>query len=284
MSVKGAFVGYRNWLEGWDASLPWTFQYANGRSCSLGPVAGFPAENLHIRQLSEKTRFGLTSPADTDCSVKLLYPSGMTGRAMNLICVLGPNPPDSIVWQNESESGTLFPIAQSFMQIRNPLTTMYAFPEIKRVGSIELVWDIPPSGDYFELTRIYGTFALNIQIGVDGNWSLDIKDTGDLDTSEGEQWYESKGVRTRRLNVSTSALSVDEAFSDETTFSFYDNPSIYDMMLEAGTTGDVIIIPRSSTGKWISRLAIYGHLQDMPQIRHLSADLFATSFTVVEER
>ncbi len=284
MSVEGAFVGYRNWLDGWDVFSPWTFEYTNGRSCKLKPVAGFPANNLYKRQLSTRSRFELDGTSGTDCSVKLLDPSGMLGRAMNLICVLGPNPPDSILWANNITSGTIFPISQSFNQVRNPLTTIYIMPVVNSVGSIELVWNEPPGVDFFELTRIYGTFALNLPVGVDGSWTLSMYDTGNLDTSAGQQWYESKGIRTRKLNVSTSILSVDQAFSDSTTFSFFDNPSVYDMMLEAGTTGDVIIVPRSSSGKWVSRSAIYGHLQDMPEIRHLSGDMFSTYFSVIEER
>ena len=134
--------------------------------------------------------------------------------------------------------------------------------------------------------RLWAGPALFLPDGIDAGWQMGFRDSGTLDATAGQQWVESPGARTRVLN-----LPLEGARDTETTWGFADgsglvtNPmSLNALQLEAGTTGEVIAIARTSTQQWIRRCAIYGHIEQPFAIGHKAGPYWGTSLTVVEER
>ncbi len=121
--------------------------------------------------------------------------------------------------------------------------------------------------------------------GVMASWNIATVDSGTLESSEGQQWYENVGVKTRVLTVSVDGMSSEVAFGfedDEATDPLA--PCVHRASLYLGETGECIMLPRTSTYPWLSRLGIYGHLRDPIAISHQAGNNFSTSFTVIEER
>jgi hypothetical protein len=140
--------------------------------------------------------------------------------------------------------------------------------------------------------RLYISDAIVFDSGMDDGWELDFDERGTLDDTDGGQFYEEKRDRTRVLRVACTDMDRLTAFgfgaSDATAA---DIMSVQGMQLEAGCTGDIVVIPKYDTsdpsnGLWMRRLAMYGHIDasQRPTIRKQSGDFYATSFAVIEER
>jgi hypothetical protein len=283
-----SYIGYRNWFDGQSGRYPlspWTFAYSLGLPDDLAPMVGYPAENLQERQLSSVARFervgggAVTGP----CGVELVNPFASGITAINIIVVIGRDLPDYIGYYIGGYSLVAVSAGGAYSMADNQSIGFYLLPAGLTPGNIKLQWNDIPPGDYYELSRVYITNALELSDGVESNWNLGFDDSGTLEDSEGKQWYENKGVRTRKLSFNVSAMPATVAFSPESG-SLFSNTSILDMAFHAGQTGDVIAIPRSQNGEWIFRAAVYGHFQNTPTISHQAGDNYATSFTVIEER
>jgi len=144
-----------------------------------------------------------------------------------------------------------------------------------------------PIGSYREIARVWLGDAVVIPEGVDANWDLGFVEPGRLDTSSGQQVYEEKKNRVRTLRVSLSKMPAEIAFGfAEGSASAADTPSIEGLQFSAGATGEVVILPRSTSALWNRRLGIYGHIDanSRPTIHHDAGDFYSTEFVAIEER
>lgn len=143
-----------------------------------------------------------------------------------------------------------------------------------------------PSATKFTVSRAWIGDALVLPDGVDGGWSMTFRDSGSLDYTDGQQWVESPGVKTRVLNIPIEgARSTEESWGfvdgeEETTL----HANLHGLQMEAGTTGEVIAIPRTSTDAWIRSTAVYGHIEQPWSIGHKAGPYWGATLTIVEER
>ena len=133
--------------------------------------------------------------------------------------------------------------------------------------------------------RLYIGEAIDLDRGIDAKWRLGFRDSGKLDASAGQQFFEDVGVRTHTLSLTLSAVPTVVAWGmtdDSEQIITYDN--LHALQLEAGTTGEVIFIPRTLTGLWIQNAAVYGHIANPWEIEHQAGPNWYASFAIEEER
>lgn len=283
----GALIAYRNWSDGAGSVAPWTFNYALGYPDDLQPVTGYPAENVRTRQLAHVARFerkpggAVTGP----CAVELV--AAGSALPVRVVMVIGYGLPSAIMYKPSGSSYVSTPIVSGYQShLAIPAQGFAFIPAGTDVESIRLYWDDLPI-DYYEIGRIIVADALEFSEGVDARWSLAADDPGELGASKGRQWYESPMPRTRRLSVSVGIMDSVQAFGiDENgvTSSSAPIPSIQDLQMHAGNTGEVVLVPRTGPGQWAYRAGVYGHLERPPIIQHLTGPHYATSLVAVEER
>lgn len=166
-------------------------------------------------------------------------------------------------------------------------------------GQTEIIQELPPDiplnsqfdidwqngvADVFSLARLWIGPALELPNGIDAAWSMSFADTGTLEASEGQQFYARTGVRQRLLSLSLTGIDTKTAWgmSDaDLAISTYNN--LHQLQLDAGTTGEVIVIPRTQTPAWIRRVSLYGHITREWSIEHQAGPNWRASFTVAEE-
>lgn len=282
-----AVIAYRNWFDGVGSIPAWTFNYAGlGYPDQLQAVAGFPAENLRKRQLSEVARFELTAaPVSGPCAVEFVASGG--GFPVALIGVVGANLPDSILYK---PSGSGFVSAEMLTgyspSLAIPSQCFALVPVGTTVEKVRLLWNDPPT-EYYELARVFIADAIVLPNGVNAAWSLGFDDSGDLAESAGSQWYSNEKLKTRRLSISLFPLTPEVSFGVDdggvAIPSLTPVPSMLDLQMYAGTTGEVIVLPRS-TGEWAYRAGIYGHIERPFEIQHVAGPNFRANLAVIEER
>lgn len=161
----------------------------------------------------------------------------------------------------------------------------YLDQPLPAAGQIRLEF---PESDTTPLSfgRLWFGDALVLPDGVDAGWSMSFRDSGSLDATDGQQWVESPGVITRVLTV-----PLEGARNTETHWGWKDGGSyvtnrmsLNALQLEAGTTGEVIAVARTSTDLWTQRTTVYGHIEQPWAIGHTAGPHWAATLTIVEER
>lgn len=277
--MAGAYFGYRNLFDGWTLNID------GGPGTDNQPLAGFPLANMQARQLSRVSRI---TNLDTVSGNPLFIPFDAPAPFdANLVMVFG-SAPTSITLTIGASNHT-FPVFYSSdaAEIDLPRFSWLLIPPAYRTGiervTLEYGMVFPPA--YVEIGRVYVANALIVPDGVDVGWSLDVDDAGTVDASEGRQWYEERGKRTRRLGFAVSLRESTAVFGfAEGATSASDVPSFQAMQMLAGATGEVVVIPRSGTELLVRRLAVYGHLERPLEIRNRSGLHFDVSGRVIEER
>jgi hypothetical protein len=146
-------------------------------------------------------------------------------------------------------------------------------------------WISTDADGWRSIGRLWIGDALILPNGVDARWQQGVLEFGQLDTSAGRQAYENPAARSRTLMCPLSKLDTMQAFGfDEGDTSAADVPCIQSLQLDVGATGEVIVLPRTSSSIWMRRLGIYGHLAKPPTIAHESGPYFSTTLRVIEER
>lgn len=134
--------------------------------------------------------------------------------------------------------------------------------------------------------RVWIGPAVVFERGTDADWAIDIVDPGALDVSAGGQWFGSPRPKVRKLSFNVTGIKTDQAVG--TIDAVEDDPTYPCVLLAAqavGTTGEVIVIPRASIDRWVTRTGIYGHFHGNGlNLRHLAGPNFSTSGSVIEER
>ena len=146
-------------------------------------------------------------------------------------------------------------------------------------------WAVPPGVTYRELGRLFLGPLLALSKGPSEGWGFTVLDDGEVDVSDGRQAYEDARDHGRSLSIACANLSVQEAYGfSSTDSSGGDVPSIQDMLMTVGATGEVIAIHRMDSPLWIARTAIYGRLtKDSLRIQHVAGDTYRWDATLIEE-
>lgn len=250
-------------------------------------IAGYPLANLQKRQLSSKCRmtYGnaitltFTAPVQPDVVALLGTNCTMSNSAIRT------------EYSDDGSSWMALPLV--YLNDGGVLSLpRHLYADISTVAA-HRYWRITPyleamnGATYVEMSRLWLGPAIVLDKGVDSNWSLSFDDAGSLDASRGRQYYEEPGTRTRVLRVSISKMPSDIAFGyAANAASAADVPSIQGLQMEAGVTGEVIALPRTSSVLAMRRMGVFGHVDpnDRPAINHIDGDVYSTQFSVVGER
>jgi hypothetical protein len=281
--------GTRNWVD--DPAT--TVEFGSGDYTELD---GYPLSNLLKRQSSTVARWlgpglpGVVSLHITFAEPRPVAVVGLLGcnfRAANTVAALTVNARIGGTWHE--------PIAAISNQDGGARSLPYNLVAPMPIGSDgsrpmvdELLliaeWDAF-GAEFTQAARLWAADGLVLSDGVDAGWEMQVIETGTVSVSKGQQAYEDPNVRVRQINLPLDGITTEAAwgFRDGDTEAA-DVPSINDLQLEAGATGEVLVIGRTFTPVWVRRTALYGRLVTVPLIVHKSGELWTSSVSVIEER
>jgi|GEM_PF-2942934 len=285
-----AVIAYRDYVD--DATL----------SGAATIVSGFPVSNVQSRQLSSTTRIS------TSGTPEIIVDLGAT-RVVRLVSMLGINArfsaannttieyratpsapwqPVAVTWPTDGGAASRLELAREVAPALHCVIEDGPADGGINARQIRIVcgWGPATGETYYEIGRLWVSDALVLPAGVDGTWSMGFREPGKLDVSAGLQAYESPRARPRVLRCSLSKVSTLDAygFVDGDTVAF-ERPSLQGLQMYAGTTGEVIVLPRTSSPLWTRRIGVYGHVAQEFDIQHIDGGWFrADGFAVEEER
>lgn len=266
---------------------------------ATGTVApDFPLTNLRVRQLSTVTRISRVSLQTMQLEIFLDRGVGAPNIVGGVAAVIGinavagsPQPLALSVGSSTTASGYVgIGGTLSFVDAGVPALPQSIFCEItgtiQRYLRVAAQWFVGAGVTYGSIGRLWLGPAIVIDGGVDDQWELDYVDPGAIVSSSGGQVYERPKPRRRVLRCNLSSLKSKHAFGMTAGVSGGDVPSLQGLQMEAGLTGEVIVVPRSSSDLWNRRAAIYGHLDSSGRgsIVKNEGDNYSTSLIVIEER
>lgn len=272
------------------------------REVSAPALANFPASNLLTRQLSATWR------ADLAGTPEIFMDRGADDtRPVRVVALLATNRAaaaatgEDIYVFGSDDNAAWYPISVTLgatdagvPSLPGNAVTLVGesfvdtFPRYVRIRPR---W-IPKDGASFvEAGRLLLGDALVFPDECDGNWEFSVRDRGRIDEAAGLQVYPAVSKRQRVLRMAVTSVPTETAygFSDDATEASA-VPSLQDLMLHAGSTGEVLVLIRGSiddakTALWARRLGIYGHLtDDSLTIRHDDGPHYSTTLTFIEER
>lgn len=267
--MAGAYFAYRNLFQ------PENYEVVVGLDTTED--SNFPLSNLYERQLSSVGR--VTSPSVPS----IVFNALASHYECNLIAFIGENAPIEIYVNGVTSYTQTYFESPEMLEVL-PKISIFCIPPTN-IETIEATLIGATAPGPYELGRVYMARAINLPLGVDARWSIGFKDSGNLENSEGQQFYENRGVRTRRLSFTCNVLTERQAYGIASgNISAYDEASFQAMQYYAGETSEVIIVPRSTTALDIRRLAIYGHLENAFSLNHDSGIYYSCSLAALEER
>lgn len=259
------------------------------------PMAGYPLSQLQVRQLSDVCRISTLSSQIITVDLGSL-------QRIDLVAMLGVNHATGARATTDLQVQTALVSGGPWTSVSASLPQDAGSPDLPRHiiaatkagdGSplatrflrFTLGWNTGGAA-YREIGRLYIGRAIELEEGIEGNWTLSANDPGSLDASVALQYYEERRDRGRLMHFRHGTMPCLAAYGfppDAVSVPTY-VPSVDDLFMAAGTTGDVIFIPRSQSPLWIRRTAIYGHFtEDSLAMDQVDGDSFAWSGTVVEE-
>lgn len=259
---------------------------------------GYPLDMVRARPLSDFTRISGSSDGNqADATILVDLGAGYANLPTpTLFGVLGTNGVVSgvpactmTVSRSNSPAGPWTVVAapgfvdNSMLPLPAGVVSSASAPASMRYYKFAVT--VRTASPYVDIGRLWMGDSIILPNGVDGNWSVGFIDSGTLDSSKGKQVRESLGVRLRAVRVSLSGVETPESFGFIEGDSFAGNvSSLQGLQLDAGCTGEVIMIPRELPRIWTARLGVYGHISQPWEIQHLDGPKFHAEFTVVEER
>jgi hypothetical protein len=124
-----------------------------------------------------------------------------------------------------------------------------------------------------------------VTTGIQTNWAPTVIDDGQTKISQGGQKYHERRRRRRRLDISflnMSKLSLLGAAGEILGGGeLYFQPHLAELLMAAGTTSDLIVLPRDTTLEKY-KVGLYGSLADVSGPTHQKGDLYNCSFKVIE--
>lgn len=272
---------YRNFVDG--AAL-------------TGPVlAGYPLSNLQTRELSRVCRMPLAP------NQSIVVDLGAVMRVDGVAALATNHAQDSRASSDlivETGAAIGGPWVPSSIGLPNdtglPDLPRHVIGRIRTSGGAAIStrylrvtpnWTVQPGDAYRELGRLMLSRTLDLSNGPSQGWGFGVIDRGSLDESDGGQAYEDRRDRGRSLTVTCANLSVMEAYGFTTAAVAAGNvPSIQDMLMAVGATGELIAIHRADSPLWIRRTSIYGHLTpESLRLQHVAGDTYRWDATLIEE-
>jgi hypothetical protein len=263
---------------------------ADASTITASSIAGNPADNLKIRQLSTNWRAIPPVPSPVVIGVDLGFTYNVSLIAL-LACVNIDYLSSTV---RVSEDGVIWSAPYSLTGGNDegvpdlPRNTFKIFDSATLVQFVELSV-VSESGDPSGVVgagRLWVGDAFSHPDGADTSWSLKTIERGSVDESEGLEVYPSTKPRGRELRMSFTGLDSFYAYGvDADGLGPASNvPSLQDLHTHVGAIGEVIAMPRS-VGVWPRRAGIYGRLsEDSLDIRHEDGPNFASDVRVIEER
>jgi len=276
-----ALVGYRNLADAATVT-------------ATASLIGYPITNVQVRQLSATWR------ANASSNPKIVIDLG-TQKSIMLVALLGINAgafsigdatieysTDGVSWTPDpsvvlpGDGGS--PDLPRCLIVRIPPQLLGVKRQTRWIR-ITPAWNRLGGAPYFEVGRLWISDAIEFPDSIDSAWTLLASDSGSIDDSRGLQVYEDKGSRGRVLRARFPAMKTEQAYGfAETDASAVNAPSVDDLFMAAGKTGEVLFIPRADSPLWIRRTAIYGHLTpDSLALGHLAGNRYSWDATVEEE-
>ncbi len=236
-----------------------------------------PISNLQRRGLAE-----FAEPVD-ESSVLYVYPDAWAGD-IDFVAFLGVAAGTYEVQRWDTDE--LLPVWVSVASVTTPpdepryglpIHVFIAMVEPLRAGNIVR---LACTG---RVSRLWAGPSLRLPNGVGAQWRMGFRDYGNLEAGEGRTHVETPGVRARVLTI-----PVGSALGTEVAWGIADGGpqavNLHALQMEAGTTGEVIAIPRTSSPIWMARTGIYGHITNEWEIEHEAGPYSRASIVLEEER
>jgi hypothetical protein len=275
-----ALFSYRNYVDDEDCVLT---------NADI-PVDGYPVDNLKLRGLGDYAAFGFLVDVIVEFS---------EARTFHIVAMLGGGSPRVNLKQVRVQ---IEPVGGGFTDV----VDIEVLDETRILGETGQAVVFPDGltlavGERLRVTcwwfdspsLIANPRAGRLWIGpamfaqIQGDWVLGFRDSGVLDGTDGQNFVEQLGVRTRTLNLALAGppRTLDMyGFEDGDTEVAVDRQCLQGMQMMAGLTGEVIVIPRIDNPLWVHRTIVYGHIESPYGIGHAAGPFWKGNFTVVEER
>lgn len=266
------YVTYRNLID--EATLTLTG----------GAIAEFPVANLQTRQLGETCR--MTAAATPRVNIDL-----GSAKLSDVIALLNINEANAVAWGvtvEYSSNGIGWSSAGTFTlndagvpELPRLIILAHGIDAPYRYWRVTPSWVRPVGVPYYELGRLWLGPAIKAKCAP---LPLGFRDAGKLDASAGEQNYEDERIRPRRARLVFSCETLQAYGFEHDASLALDVPSFQGLQMAAGTTGELIAIPRTSSRLWMRRTAIYGHLTKDFTIVNTAGQNYTVDLEIVEER
>ena len=135
------------------------------------------------------------------------------------------------------------------------------------------------TGSYLDVGRVFLANGIKLANGVDFDISMSAVDEARVMRSRGKQLYAESVTRYRRSTCKVTQITEDTAIN---TSAVPTSPSFQTLGLQAGSSGEVIIAPRTGDELVKRRLTVYGRLTKPPDIRHQGGGYYETELEVEE--
>lgn len=263
---------------------------ADAGTLTLASAAGFPKENLQVRQLSKEWRSATNGVSAITLDVDLGFVKSVS--VIGLLKCSNIDPLVSTV--SISEDGVTWSALYNFNgasdeavpDLPRHLLKLFDTAQLAQYVQFSLVSASGDTGGYLEAGRLWIGDAIIVPYGTNSDWSIATRERGTVDESAGLEAYPSAKPRGRELRMSFSPVNVQYAYgtADGGLTSLANTPCFQDLHTYAGAIGEVIAFPRSG-GIWPRRVGVYGRLtDDSLTIRHVAGPNYSTETRVIEER
>ena len=132
---------------------------------------------------------------------------------------------------------------------------------------------------YVDIGRLWLGSLWELPDGIDAKWEQTIQDDGSIIRSRGQQGFAETRQRYRVLDVNMGKIKEVDAFGDANDLTY---PNLQDMYWQVGTTGDMIILPRTNSDHMIHKVGMYGHIDKSTPIKHQAGEYYRSGFRVRE--
>lgn len=274
----------------------WEDYVKDGTMDTAGTTEITPVENLQDRRLAKDFQCTYTSP--TLVQIKSNW-NQLSGNAapVKIVALIGvsitsPTPgalPDIILrlYSGANQGGTeLHTDSYGLNEWVPPTDSMQGivvFEVPDGISALSMRVDISGASDPLDISigRLWAGPALIPSKQMDAFWKLRLLDRSRVTRSRGEQVYADEKPRVKQFMMSLSDLSKLEAIG---TVDDPDSPSFLRMGMEAGTSGEVLVIPSTRDAHEIHTLGVYGTMPTGIEIVHSGEDRYSVDMTVLEAR
>jgi hypothetical protein len=284
--MAGAYFIWKDILQGATGS------YTHVGAGSSSVVSTLPQANMLDRRLAKVCRMsyaGLNSTSEMRHTFNLAAPppEDIVSGQLSAVVICGWRILEypGAAMQFRVRDSVLSPsfdsgwITDSWLGATSSLLSLYVLPSTTAPSQIIVSFrphtagGVPGTGT-LDIGRAFAGRSINMPKGVDAQFSVATTDAGRSMRSRGQQMYSERLPRVRTLSCKLSQMTAAQCFGSPFTF--------MQMAKDAGTSDDVVIVPRSSGAGDVQQLAIYGRLTKSPVLQHAGDGLYATDFDVEE--